>query len=90
MAVDKHPSRKPTPPFKPPATSTTSGGMNKETHSGQEGVPYGFRHELSVKNPNRSEMAAHFTATHEGSNEGPSKSKAGKVGSETDSQDVAK
>ena len=81
MAVDKHPSRKPTPPMKPPATSVTSGGMNKETNSGQAGVHYGFRHELEVKNPNRSEMSAHFTQTKEASNEGTA-SKAHKPGDE--------
>jgi hypothetical protein len=52
--------------MKPPATSTTSGGKNKETHSGQTGVPYGFRHELSVKPSHKSEMAHHFHAHRPG------------------------
>lgn len=63
MPVDKHPSRRPSEPRKPPATSTTAGTINKipcNKGSGQEGVEYGFRHELSVKSPNSSEMAHHF------------------------------
>jgi len=66
MAVDKHPSRRPSPPRKPPATSTTAGTVNKipcNKGSGQEGVEYGFRHELSVKSPNDSEMSHHFTSS---------------------------
>lgn len=65
MAVDKHPSRKPSPPRKPPATSTTAGTMNKmpESASGQAGVEYGFRHELKVGNAAKSEMAHHFTSS---------------------------
>lgn len=59
MAVDVHPSRRPSPPRKPPATSTTSGGKNKETHSGQAGVPYGARHELKVHG-DATTMAHHF------------------------------
>jgi hypothetical protein len=78
MSVDTHPSRKPSPPRKPPATSTTSGEANKETHSGQAGVPYGFRHEINVKNPNRSEMAAHFASSKEAPNE-PASRKAQKA-----------
>lgn len=71
MAVDKHPSRAPSPPRKPPATSTTDGTVNKmrESASGQAGVEYGFRHELRPMNPNKSEMAHHF-----GSAEGRAKS----------------
>lgn len=63
MAVDKHPSRAPSPPRKPPATSTTAGTINKipcDSGSGQAGVEYGFRHELSVKPPHKSEMSGHF------------------------------
>lgn len=91
MAVSPHPSVKPSKPYKPPATSTTQGTINKidGNASGQHGVHYGFRHEISVKNPNRSEMAAHFTSHKEGSNEG-STSRASKPGSETDKNDVAK
>jgi len=64
MAVDVHPSRRPSPPRKPPATSTTAGTINKmkERDSGQPGVEYGARHEVQVKNPNSSEMAHHFAA----------------------------
>ena len=63
MSVDKHPSRRPSPPRKPPATSTTAGTINKipcNKGSGQAGVEYGFRHELSVKSSSKSEMAHHF------------------------------
>lgn len=60
MAMSKHPSEKPAHPRKPPATSTTEGTCNKIHSSGQPGVPYGFRHELSVKPSHKSEMAAHF------------------------------
>jgi len=67
MAVDQHPSRRPSPPRKPPATSTTDGTINKmrESASGQPGVEYGARHELRTMNPAKSEMAHHF-----GSSEG--------------------
>ncbi len=81
MAVDKHPSRAPAKPYKPPATSTTSGTVNKVEASGQGSVPYGFRHEIQVKNPNRSEMAAHFTSKGEAPNEGTA-AKAAKPGDE--------
>ena len=60
MAVDKHPSRKPAEPYKPPRTSTTSGEDNKETISGQAGVHYGFRHEITVHD-GESTMKHHFT-----------------------------
>jgi hypothetical protein len=60
MAVSKHPSEKTEAPRRPPATSTTSGGINKETHSGQEGVHYGFRHEVNVKPAHKSERAYDF------------------------------
>lgn len=62
MAVDQHPSRRPSPPRKPPATSTTDGTINKmkASASGQPGVEYGARHEVQVKNPAKSEMAHHF------------------------------
>ena len=68
MAVDMHPSRRPTPPAKPPATSTTAGTINKmkASDSGQKGVEYGARHELHVKDPNSSEMSDHFHASKPG------------------------
>jgi hypothetical protein len=83
MAVDVHPSRKPSPPRKPPAVTPTVG------ESGQAGIPYGARHTMQVKNPNKSEMSHHFTgsdghakpAGREESQEGP-KGRAGKVGDE--------
>jgi hypothetical protein len=92
MAVDKHPSRMPTPPRKPPATSTTDGTMNKmrSSASGQGGVEYGFRHELQVKSPNSSEMAHHFGSSEgkapragkEQSQEGGRKERASRPGDE--------
>lgn len=61
MSVDKHPSRKPALPRKPPATSTTDGHKNvMHSGSGQAGVPYGFRHEVNVKPSHKSEMKHHF------------------------------
>jgi hypothetical protein len=91
MAVDEHPSRRPSPPRKPPATSTTAGTINKmpAKDSGQTGVDYGARHEVQVKNPNKSEMGHHFTSSEgrapkagrEEPQEGP-KGRAGKVGDE--------
>ncbi len=65
MSVDKHPSRMPSPPRKPPATSTTDGTCNKmhASASGQSGVEYGFRHEIKTMNPAKSEMAHHFTSS---------------------------
>lgn len=102
MAVDKHPSRAPALPKKPPATSTTSGSINKipaHLGSAQGGGDYGFRHELSVKPAAKSEMSAHFYSTgadgsagkvgKEAPNEG-TVSRASKVGSETDKNDIAK
>jgi hypothetical protein len=70
MAVDRHPSRKPAAPKKPPATSTTEGTCNKIHSSGQDGVPYGFRHELSVKPAHKSEMAHHFGNAYTGGKSG--------------------
>jgi len=45
MAVDKHPSRTPTPPRKPPATSTTDGQANTvgKTMTGSGWMEYGSR-----------------------------------------------
>ena len=62
--IDKHPSRDASKPnaVKMPVTSTTSKTVDKVLHkgSGQEGVQYGFRHELKGLDPNRSEMKHHF------------------------------
>lgn len=62
MGVDKHPSRRPSEPRRPPATSTTAGTINKmpESASGQAGVEYGARHELSVYDGAESTMEHHF------------------------------
>jgi len=62
MAVDMHPSRRPMPPAKPPASSTTQGTIDKmkgSGASGQAGVEYGFRHELQVHGDSTT-MAHHF------------------------------
>lgn len=83
MAVDVHPSRRPSLPRRPPAVAPTKG------ESGQPGVEYGARHNVSVKSPNSSEMAHHFTSSDgsarkagkEQSNEG-TVSRASKPGDE--------
>lgn len=90
MAVDQHPSRRPSPPRKPPATSTTDGTINKmdASASGQEGVDYGARHQLKTMS-GKSEFSHHFTSSEghakspgrEHSNEGP-KGHASKPGDE--------
>jgi hypothetical protein len=45
MAVDTHPSRRPSPPRKPPATSTTDGQPNtvSKTMTGSGMMEYGSR-----------------------------------------------
>jgi len=66
MAVDKHPSRKPSLPSKPPATSTTAGTANKIPASfgkAQGGGSYGFRHGINPKDPSKSERAADLHPT---------------------------
>jgi len=76
MAVDKHPSRHPSPPRQPPRTTTTEGTDNvlTGTHaSGQHGVHYGFRHEVKVAAPHKSEMAHHFHDHHSGHAKQPDK-----------------
>lgn len=97
MAVDMHPSRRPSPPRKPPATSTTAGTINKmqEKDSGQAGVEYGARHELQVKSPNDSEMSHHFTSSEgrakspgrEAPNEGGKRERASRPGDENRSDE---
>lgn len=56
MAVDQHPSRRPSPPRRPPAVPPTVG------ESGQAGVGYGTGHTLKVMG-GKSEMAHHFTGS---------------------------
>ena len=75
MAVEKQSSIKPAAPKKPPAVAPTVG------MSGQPGVGYGDLRTLKVKDPTKSEFAAHFAGSPGGekSNEG-SDSKAGKPG----------
>lgn len=97
MAVDQHPSRRPSPPRKPPATSTTAGTINKmpASSSGQEGVEYGARHELKTMNPAKSEMSHHFTSSEgrakspgrEQPNEGGRKERASRPGDENSSDE---
>ena len=64
MAVDKHPSRHPSPPRVPPKSHTTAGTINKiPAHDGkmQGGGTYGFRHEVEVHpDATTSTMAHHF------------------------------
>lgn len=81
MSVSKHPSVKPTPPAAPKRGEDNK----KEGVSGQAGVEYGFRHELQVKDPNKSEMSHHFHDSHSGkeaSNEPREMSRASKPGDE--------
>lgn len=56
MAVDIHPSRRPSPPRKPPTVPPTVGA------SGQEGVRYGAHHTMKIGS-GKSEMAHHFTGS---------------------------
>jgi hypothetical protein len=64
MAVSPHPSVRPTPPTKPPATSTTSGTKGKIEHgSGQAGIHYGFNHELHVTPGHGGERNHDFTSS---------------------------
>jgi len=64
MAVDAHPSRKPTKPFKPPATSTTDGQANtvSKTMQGWGEMEYGSRNgkDLRVVKGAGTTMAHHF------------------------------
>lgn len=65
MAVDKHPSRRPSPPRRPPPTSTTDGQPNTvgKTMTGDGMMQYGSRNgrnmRLEVKS-SESEFAHHF------------------------------
>jgi len=51
MAVDQHPSRRPSPPRKPPATSTTDGQPNTvaKTMQGWGEIEYGSRNGKDVR-----------------------------------------
>jgi hypothetical protein len=64
MAVDQHPSRKPSPPRKPPATSTTDGQANtvSKTRTGGADMEYGSRNgkDLRIAAPHKSERAHDF------------------------------
>jgi hypothetical protein len=97
MAVDKHPSRKPSPPRKPPATSTTDGQANTvgKTMTGDGMMEYGSRNgkDLRIASPHKSERAHDFKAytSNEGkapkagkeeANEGGKATRAGRVGDE--------
>ena len=67
MAVDKHPSRKPSAPFKPPATSTTDGQANtvSKTMQGWGQMEYGSRNgkDLRIMPSHKSELAHDFEST---------------------------
>ena len=80
MAVDKHPSRRPSPPRKPPATSTTDGQANtvSKTRTGGADMEYGSRNgkDLRIMAPHKSER--HYDFKSMGSSEG----KAPKAGRE--------
>jgi len=80
MAVDKHPSRRPTPPRKPPRTSTTDGQANTvgKTMTGDGWMEYGSRNgkDLRITAGHGTERAHDFRAW--GSSEG----KAPKAGRE--------
>lgn len=96
MAVDKHPSRRPSPPRKPPATSTTDGQANTvaRTGTGDGTMPYGSRNgkNLHITAGHGTSRAHDFKAwtAHEGSAPRPGKehpnegkvSKAGRPGDE--------
>lgn len=64
MAVDQHPSRKPSPPRKPPATSTTDGQPNTvgRTETGDGTMQYGSRNgkNMRLNIVNGSERASDF------------------------------
>ena len=78
--VDVHPSRKPSPPRKPPATSTTDGQVNTvgKTMTGSGLMEYGSRNgkDLRVTKGYGTEMAHHFQGN------GSSEKKAPRAGKE--------
>lgn len=82
MAVDKHPSRMPSPPRRPPATSTTDGQPNTvgKTMTGDGWMEYGSRNgkhlSLDVHAGYKAERAHDFEPFHPGERAAP---KAGKA-----------
>ena len=66
MSVDRHPSRRPSPPRKPPATSTTDGQANTvgKTMTGSGWMEYGSRNgkDLRVTAGHGAERASDFKA----------------------------
>ena len=89
MPVDVHPSRRPSPPRKPPATTTTDGQANtvSKTMQGWGEMEYGSRNggDLRLGADQGSERASDFKAWsqsdgkarkagHKSSNEGEEKS----------------
>ena len=96
MAVDQHPSRRPSPPRKPPATSTTDGQANtvSKTGTGMGQMEYGSRNgkDLRVTKGYGAERASDFMpccvsgkaskAGSEAPNEGGKKVRASKPGDE--------
>lgn len=80
MAVDQHPSRRPSPPRKPPATSTTDGQANtvSKTETGDGMMEYGSRNgkDLRVTKGHGTERAHDFMPY------GASEGKAPKAGKE--------
>jgi hypothetical protein len=72
MAVDKHPSRRPSPPRKPPATSTTDGQPNTvgKTMTGDGWMEYGSRNgkhlNLKITHDHGSERHSDFMSFSEG------------------------
>ena len=67
MAVDKHPSRAPSLPRKPPRTSTTDGQINTvaRTQTGDGTMEYGSRNgkNLQLKGGSGSERAHDFQSS---------------------------
>lgn len=79
MAVDQHPSRRPSPPRKPPATSTTDGQPNtvSRTENGGGMMEYGSRNgkDLRVVAGHGTDRAHDFSDFTKGEGKAP---KAGK------------
>lgn len=81
MAVDQHPSRKPSPPKKPPATSTTDGSPNtiQKTGTGGADMNYGSRNgrALDIKPSHKSERSHDFSpGSADGSARSPGKAQS--------------
>lgn len=102
MAIDKHPSRMPSPPRKPPATSTTDGQANtvSKTMTGDGMMEYGSRNgkDLRVTKGYGTERAGDFKSFtssdgkaprpgKEASNEGGRKERASRPGDENSSDE---